>query len=198
MDSIRTFIAVELDAPIQRELEHVQNNLRRELRSGAVRWVNPGSIHLTLKFLGDVPAAQLPEIKVALQKGCAAFSPFDLVVTGLGCFPGFSRPNVVWVGVQGDLATLRRLRDSVEQHVAPLGYPTEQRDFTAHLTLGRVKNASPAEARRIGDAVRDAKTGDLGDLHVGEVHLIRSDLSPQGAKYTRLFTVSLEETSEEP
>ncbi len=191
MNEIRTFIAVELDAAVQRGLSQVQDSLRRELQSSAIRWVNPGGIHLTLKFLGNVPAAQMSQVEAALREACAGFSPFDLTVAGLGCFPNLNRPNVIWVGIQGEMETLRRVRDAVERTVSPLGYPTEGRDFKAHLTLGRVKDASPAEARRIGEAVRRAQVNTLGSLHVAAVHLMRSDLSPQGARYTPLAVVDL-------
>jgi 2'-5' RNA ligase len=191
MNEIRTFVAIELDEAIQHQLRQMQDSLRRELRSNAVRWVNPTGIHLTLKFLGDVPAGQMAEVKTALQQACAGFGPFELTLAGLGCFPSLTRPNVVWVGIQGDLAALQRLRDSVEQHIAPLGYPTERRDFKPHLTLGRVKNAPPAEARRIGDAIREAEAMVIGKLHASAVYLMRSDLSPQGARYTQLLAVVL-------
>jgi 2'-5' RNA ligase len=192
MDEIRTFVAIELDEAIQHELRQIQDSLRRWLGSSPVRWVNPTGIHLTLKFLGNVPAPQIDEIKTALQQACAGFCPFELTVAGLGCFPNLTRPNVVWVGVQGDLAALQRLRDSVEQHIAPLGYPTERREFKPHLTLGRVKNARPAEARRVGDAVREVEETVIGTLHAGEVSLMRSDLTPHGASYTQLLGVRLE------
>jgi len=133
----------------------------------------------------------MAEIRDALDQACVGFKPFELTLDGIGCFPNMNNPKVIWAGIQGDLATLRRLRDSVEQYIAPLGYPTEQRDFKPHLTIGRVKHAPQVEIRHIGDAVRAAEDRVISTMHAGEVSLMRSDLSSRGAKYTQLLMVTL-------
>jgi 2'-5' RNA ligase len=192
MEQIRTFIAIELEEPIRAGLARVQEQLTREPAARIVRWTRPGGIHLTLKFLGDVPARRIEEIGQALERACVGFAPFPLTVGGLGCFPDTSRPRVVWVGVQEESESLARLQEAVEREVAPLGFPTEKRGFSPHLTLGRVKGASPGEARRLGELIHGTEIGSLGQMSARAVSLMRSDLHPSGAVYTSLRSVALE------
>jgi 2'-5' RNA ligase len=192
MEKIRTFIAIELDESIQDGLTRLQDQLKGEAPRGSVRWVRPGGIHLTLKFLGDVPADQVGEIARALQKGCQGFAPFSLSCGGLGCFPNLKHPRVVWVGIQEETGTLAQLKKAIEENVAPLGYPTEKRKFSPHLTLGRVRRrVGSGDRRRLGELVGASEAGSLGQMEVRSVNLMRSDLQPGGAVYTRLVEVEL-------
>jgi len=192
MEKIRTFIAIELGESIKDELTKLQERLKGEAPRGSVRWVRPGGIHLTLKFLGDVPADQIEEIARALQKSCQGFAPFSLSCGGLGCFPNLNRPRVVWVGIQEETGTLAQLHEAIEENVAPLGYPTEKRKFSPHLTLGRVqRRVGSGDRRRLGELVGALEIGTLGQMEVRSVNLMRSDLRPSGAVYTRLAEVEL-------
>ncbi len=193
-DILRTFIAIELDEPVRLALSTVQDELKPRVPKGSVRWVDPNSIHLTLKFLGDTPKERLPELREALEAACAAMPPLDLVVEGRGCFPNFRRPNVIWVAVRDRGNVLSRLQQAIEAEVAPLGWPTEKRPFRPHLTLGRVnRRVSPQERAAIGAAVEALEIERIATLHVAEISLMRSDLRPTGAVYTRLFQVTLRE-----
>jgi 2'-5' RNA ligase len=192
MEKIRTFIAIELDESIKDGLTKLQERLKGKVPRGSARWVRPGGIHLTLKFLGDVPADQIGEITGALERSCQGFAPFSLSCGGLGCFPNLKRPRVVWVGIQEETGTLAQLKKAIEENVAPLGYPTEKRKFSPHLTLGRVqKRASSGDRRRLGELVGALEIGILGQMEVRSVNLIRSDLRPSGAVYTQLAEVEL-------
>jgi 2'-5' RNA ligase len=192
MDKIRTFIAIELDESIKDGLTRLQEGLKGEVPQGSVRWVRPASIHLTLKFLGDVPADQIGEITRALERSCQGFAPFSLTCGGLGCFPNLKRPRVVWVGVHEETGTLAQLQKAIEANVAPLGYPTEKRKFSPHLTLGRVqRRVSSSDLHRLGEQVGSSEIGTLGQMEVRSVNLMRSDLRPSGAVYTRLAEVKL-------
>ena len=192
MEQIRTFIAIELDESIKDGLTQLQKRLEGQTPRGSVRWVRSEGIHLTLKFLGDVPADQIEEITRALQKGCQGFAPFSLSCRGLGCFPDLKRPRVVWTGIQEETGTLARLQQAIEEHVAPLGYPTEKRKFSPHLTIGRVqKRVGSGDLRRLGELVGASEAGTLGQMEVRSVNLMRSDLRPSGAVYTRLAEVEL-------
>jgi 2'-5' RNA ligase len=192
MDKIRTFIAIELDESIKEGLTRLQEGLKGEAPQGSVRWVRPAGIHLTLKFLGDVPADQIGEITRALERSCQGFAPFSLACGGLGCFPNLKRPRVVWVGVHEETGTLPQLQKAIEANVAPLGYPTEKRKFSPHLTLGRVqRRVSSGDLRRLGEQVGASGIGTLGQMEVRSVNLMRSDLRPSGAVYTRLAEVRL-------
>ena len=146
-----------------------------------------------MKFLGDTPASRVGEIEAALRAACAGFAPFEFSVEGRGCFPNFRRPRVVWVAVRDKGQMLGRLQLAVEKHVAPLGWPTEERGFSPHLTLGRVaKGASSAEEAAVGQMVEKSVVEQIGSQRVIAVNLIQSDLRPSGAIYTTLVSVPLQ------
>jgi 2'-5' RNA ligase len=191
---LRTFIAIELDEELKDSVRRLQNQLRERMAPGSVRWVRPEGIHLTLKFLGDTPLEEVDGVKTAVARAAAEAGPFVITVGGLGCFPNTRRPRVVWVGLEELTGTLVRLRDAVEAHVAPLGYPTEKRRFSPHLTLGRVhRRASKSEVREIGEVMATSALGTIGEMPVVSVCYIKSDLKPSGAVYTTLFEARLGE-----
>lgn len=192
MATLRTFIAIELDQELRQKLADVQSRLRREVPSQAVRWVRPEAIHLTLKFLGDTSQEQVQQVKEALAPAAQEVSPFAFTVGGVGCFPNTRRPRVVWLGLHEPTGALRRLRDAVETQVAPLGFPTEKRPFSPHLTLGRVhRHASSSDVRALGEIIAASAVGDIDEMQVGEVCYIKSDLRPSGAVYTTLSRAPL-------
>jgi len=194
---IRTFIAIELPSPVQEALATAQDRLRQAIGrsdSGAVsqvRWVAPQSIHLTLKFLGDVPAERIPVVTQAVTQAASGFKPVSLALSDAGCFPNLQRPRVVWVGLQGDLEALEKLQKAVEGALARLGFPKEERAFTPHLTLGRVRDAATAQERRsLGEATRGLVVPQVR-FTAEEIAVMRSDLQPAGAVYTRLAAAPL-------
>ncbi len=188
MDFVRAFIAVDLSLEVQRGLEAALGQLQQALRGDTVRWVPPRNMHLTLKFLGDVSIKNLDQIKAILAAEANLHDAFDIHVGGLGAFPSMRRPRVIWVGVQAP-DVLGQLQHEVDVQTARLGYPQEERNFSPHLTLGRVgRNASSEETGKIAKVLSDSKVGELGTARIAEVHLYRSDLNPQGAVYTRLYT----------
>lgn len=196
MQTLRTFIAIELDQQLKASLADIQARLRGAVPPRAVRWVQPEGIHLTLKFLGDTPLDRVEPVKAALAQAAREIPAFAVTVGGVGCFPDARRPRVVWVGVQDQSGTLARLWQAVESRVAPLGFPTEKRPFSPHLTLGRVQRyASGAEARDIGQAVTALAAemaGALDKMAVTSVAYIKSDLRPTGAVYTTLIEAGLQ------
>lgn len=192
MNTLRTFIAIELDDELRDNLGHLQARLRERVSPGSVRWVRPDGIHLTLKFLGDTPQAKVEEVQAALAQAAADVGPFTFAVAGLGCFPNARSPRVVWVGLQELSGALARLRDAVEAQVAPLGFPTEKRPFRPHLTIGRVqRRASKSEVREIGEVVATSIIGTVDEMTVTIVSYIKSELKPGGAVYTTLFEAKL-------
>jgi len=192
MAGIRSFVAVELDPEVKALLAEIQRQLKAATPSGAVRWVRPESIHVTLKFLGDVPQERIGAIESALEQACAPVVPLAFAVAGAGCFPDARRPNVVWVGVEDSGGQLLALQQAVERALNPLGYPPEGRPFRPHLTLGRTnRNAPGADLRKVGEAVSGLRIGHVAQVRVAEVVLMRSDLSPAGARYTPLARIPL-------
>lgn len=193
MEQIRTFVAIELDDDLKKGLTETQDLLKGRGISDLVRWVKPRGIHLTLKFLGNVPADRINEIVVTINQGVRGIRPFALSFGGLGCFPSPSRPNVIWIGVDGDTETLSRLQGSIENRLSTLGYRPEKRKYTPHLTLGRVaRHVETGERRQLGGLIEKQRVDLLGEMTVLEVSLMKSELSRAGAKYTRLAAIDLE------
>jgi 2'-5' RNA ligase len=193
MEEIRTFVAIELTAAIKSELTRVQEMLKEKIATPHLRWVDSENIHLTLKFLGNIPPDRTQEITAALKEACEGLSPFIMHVSGLGCFPSTNNPRVIWVRVQEDTGRLKRLQEQVEERLATLGFKPEGQPFRPHLTLGRVRKETHMGARRlIGGIVSATSIGDLGQMEVGEISLMKSTLLPSGAQYSRLETVPLE------
>jgi len=191
-ETLRTFIAIELDEPLRIALQQIQEKFKRQMPPGSVKWVAANGIHLTLKFLGDTPRGRVPEIEAALRMACVGSTAFEVIVAGRGCFPNTRRPRVIWVAVRDRGQRLAWLQAAVERHVAPLGWPTEDRPFSPHLTLGRVaKGADSRVAAAIGQVVENSVIEQIGVQGVNAVTLIQSDLRPAGAVYTPLASVSL-------
>lgn len=192
METIRTFIAIELNEALRHALAQTQARFQREPSARVVRWVVPENIHLTLKFLGEVDAAQLPALQRAVADACARNAPFTLTLGGAGAFPNTRQPNVVWIGARGQIENAARLAEQIDLACAALGFAREARAFTPHLTLGRVKReASPNERQHLGALIADARIGDLGDLRVERVSVMKSVLTPRGSVYTRLAECAL-------
>lgn len=194
MGMIRAFIAVDLSEQVLSQLELVIAQLKRSIPGGAVRWTAVNNIHLTLKFLGEVSESNLAALFAILEKEAQRSAEFELQVGELGAFPALQRPRVVWAGVQAPLE-LSALQHAIDLETARLGYASEERGFSPHLTLGRVgRNASPSEIRQVGQVVGELKVGRLGSCRIQAVNFYRSVLSPQGALYTRLYAASLQST----
>lgn len=185
---LRLFVACELPDEVKRALGRIQDDLRSALSGGAVRlrWVRPESVHVTLKFLGEVEETRVAEITSALA---AAVEPFELRLSssaGLGGFGG-ARLRVVWLGLEGDVEALAALASRVEQALTPLGFPAERRPFAAHLTIARVPDrASPEERRQLALLLERHRTPALPSMILTEVRLMRSVLGPGGSAYYRI------------
>jgi len=192
MEHIRAFIAIELNSAIQAALRQAETPLKNSRVGHMARWVSPTSIHLTLKFLGNMSVAQVPDIGRALQRTGTAYSPFTIGLSGLGCFPHPRRPRVIWVGLGGDLEALASLQESVDRQLKCLGFKPEKRGFTPHLTLGRIRDrARPGERQALVERMSTVRVDTSASMVVREVSLIRSDLRPTGAVYTRLASAPL-------
>lgn len=191
-DKLRLFIAIELPADVREALAELQKRFQTGDRDSVVRWTVLDSIHLTLKFLGETPADRRPTIEAALLEAVADHAPFSLTLQGAGCFPDFQRPRIVWAGVTGDVEHLHTVRNAIERTVAPLGYPTEDREFSPHLTIGRTRqDASRIALSALGDQVRKVEKSPLATWRVEGISLMRSQLKPSGPVYTQLFHAPL-------
>lgn len=188
---LRLFIAIDLTEDVKRLMSDLQAQLRRYTQ--AVRWADPNSTHLTLKFLGSTPADRVSEIVVEMERAAVHHRSFQLQTEALGTFPSLIRPRVVWLGVGGDMTALQALHADIERYIEPLGFPTEDRAFSPHLTLGRsVKDPDPLQLVSISGAIQQTKVLQSVVLPVSEIVLMRSELSPRGARYHTLAHVQLD------
>jgi len=194
MDSLRAFIAIELPQTLQTAIEKQTVRLRQSLGDELVRWVPTQNMHLTLKFIGNVAASHLDFIKQMLAQTADQSSAFDLQITGLGSFPNSKRPRVLWVGLHAS-AELPALQRNLEAGASRLGYQKEERPFSPHLTIGRVRqNINLAGLQKIRGGLESIQIGSIGAAHIDSVHLYQSQLHSSGSNYTKLFSASLKDT----
>jgi len=191
MEQVRSFIAIELPAELKEGLAQLEAQLKLG-KPSAVKWVDPSSIHLTLKFLGNIAVDRISAITRAMEEATRELSPFQLKVTGLGGFPNLKRVQVAWVGIGGEVDKLGQLQQRIESSLAPLGFTAESRRFTPHLTLARLRDrASADERQRFGQLIASTKFEAVYTIKVDSINLMRSQLTREGAIYSRLSSVGL-------
>ncbi len=194
-DSIRTFIAIDLPSDVKEALSAFVERLKGMGLAG-VRWVKPDGIHLTLKFLGEIPPSTVPLLLDAIESAAASHHSFTLGLGNLGVFPDPNNPRILWVGLSGDLSSLAELQASVEEQCLFLGFEPDRRRFTPHLTLGRVRRTLPGTERELVEtALQEGANPGSIQWEVDEIHLIHSTLTPQGAVYRSLGAASLLDAS---
>jgi 2'-5' RNA ligase len=176
----RTFISIELGDETRQRAAELQEELRA---AGArLRWVRPHNLHFTLRFLGEIPAAQVARAIVATRDAVRLAVPFDITVAGLGAFPSLERPQVIWVGTPEGSQALEGLAQGVNQALARERFPSDPRKFRPHLTLGRVR-----DDRRWGELVRGLHRFQdvvIGQERVEAVTVMESRLTVEGPVYT--------------
>ena len=185
---LRAFVAVEMPGPVRKALEELQSDLKQlKIRAS---WVRPGNIHLTLKFLGNIPAGHVPSIGDVLRVVAKAHGRFRLAVAGLGVFPDIRRSKVIWVGLTGRPDALTPLQQDLDGRLAALGFPRAEKPFRGHLTIGRFR-AEGGLPGPVADAVKRYAAATFGTAAVEEIVLLQSDLRPEGPIYTRLAQENL-------
>ncbi|HAM52277.1 MAG TPA: RNA 2',3'-cyclic phosphodiesterase [Nitrospiraceae bacterium] len=185
---LRCFIAIRLSDSLKQEVATVLDDLKR--MNADVKWVTPENLHLTLKFLGDIDEGVVPLIRKKLIEISALQSSFTVKLSGMGFFPDKGRPRVVWIDSQ-DHQGLKNLKEKVEEAMITIGFAREDRTFSPHLTIGRVrtsKNLSSLLSR-----MQTLKDKDFGNIDVRLVSLMRSELKPKGAEYTTLAEFNFKE-----
>lgn len=184
---MRLFIAIELPDAIKTEIAKVQHQLRTAGASAG--WTRPEGIHLTLKFLGEVPQAKVQDIVAAASDAARGAGTLGLTVEGAGAFPNAKSPRVLWVGVAGDLERLAVLQGKVEDAMERLGFGREVRKFSPHLTLARIKFPKPRDDwQKVIESIRDIQ---LGRFEAGHISVMQSELRREGAVYTEIGKVKL-------
>ena len=190
-EQIRSFIAIELPEEVKKGLARLRKELERD-EHRFVKWVDPGGIHMTLKFLGNIPFKQVTEITKAMGKAAQGISPFHLEISSLGAFPNLRQVRVFWVGIGGEVDKLSQLQQNIDSELATLSFAKEERSFVPHLTLARIREgASPLERRSFGELVNSTIFEDKYYVEVEAISLMRSQLTPTGALYNRMSVVGL-------
>lgn len=188
MSRLRTFVAVELEKGLRARLVALQAALARA--GGDVKWVEADNLHFTLLFLGEVDEREVHAVCTAVRDVCARVPAFLLALAGVGCFPNPRRPRVVWAGAGAGAAELVALHDALEEPLMALGcYRREERQYTPHITLGRVKTERPLGG--LPAALERQAGWQGGECEVSEVLVMASQLTPQGPIYSVLSTAPL-------
>lgn len=185
-ETVRVFVAVGISVEAREQLIGAVERIRQDIPQG-IQWANPDGMHLTLKFLGNIPSANVSPLLECVGELASANRGFGLKLTGLGMFPNRRKPRVLWAGVGGDLDALSSLQQAAEDAINALGYPPEQRPFRPHITLGRPRrSASDPQLARIGAVVSGLTPPPPVHWQVDCVDVMRSELHPSGARYTVL------------
>ncbi len=193
MEQVRSFIAIELPEELKLGLTQLEAKLKSD-ELPQVKWVDPYGIHLTLKFLGNVAVNMLGDITRAIEASVQGIPPFRLEVKELGVFPNLRRVQVAWVGIGGEVDKLGQLQQRIESNLVPLGFPPESRPFMPHLTLARLRDwASLAERQRFGQLIAITKFEAAHIIEVDAINLMKSQLTKEGAIYSRISSVGLGE-----
>ena len=187
MAKIRSFIALDLPEDLKKGLQKLQDTVRKH--ADCIRWVKPDNIHLTLKFLGDIVESQVGPIGRILENMTSGMAPFKLQVKGFGAFPNARNPKVIWMGMDDNQQRLVLFQEKLEETLAAIGFTPEKRDYSPHLTLGRVKDSRGK--RDIEQIIEKYKNEDLGYFTADTIIFFQSDLQPSGPVYSSLKTIQL-------
>jgi RNA 2',3'-cyclic 3'-phosphodiesterase len=191
MNVLRAFIAIELPKQLQDALEKQTTRLRQSLGDDLVRWIPTQNMHLTLKFLGNIAASHVEFLKQLVTQTADSHSQFDLQISGIGSFPNSKRARILWAGIYAP-AELPSLQKNLEAGTTRLGYEKEERPFSPHLTLGRVRqNIDQAGQQKIRTILDTIQLGNIGSARVDSIHLYKSELQTSGSVYTKLFSAPL-------
>jgi len=184
--TIRSFIAIELPDDIRRSMADLIAEIRKTKTD--VTWVPAENIHLTLKFLGNTDDSLIPKIKERISKKLSHYNVFYIKIVGVGCFPSEKRPRVLWIGIENS-AVLNSIQKDLDAEVAGFGFAPDDRPFSPHLTIGRVRSQKGiAEMLR---RLSEFRTTDFGVVEVKSIHIMKSELKPAGAEHTSIAEIPI-------
>ncbi len=187
----RTFIAIKLNDSIRENILAAISTLQRTIPSHAIRWEPSENLHLTLKFLGDTPQSLISNIQEKLQIIANEQPIFSVEVNRAGCFPNMSNPRILWLGLHNPSGELNKLQQDVEDIMVEFGFSKEQRPFKPHLTIGRVgRHIDKQILHQIGEGIRNSNVKNITIWDCNAIHLIKSTLTSNGARYTSLAQFS--------
>ncbi len=189
--SFRLFVAITVPERVKARVLDVQEQLRRLLPEPAARWTKPEQLHLTLRFLGNVESARAGALTEALRGACSGFGALQLRASGIGFFPRPRSPRVAWVGVAAQEDRLRPLFSRVQEVTNAFTTEDPEKNFSGHITLARIKSVRPGEIQSLISAAADWDQLVFGEWIASEIEIIRSQLSPQGARYSTHAVIPL-------
>jgi len=184
---IRAFIAVDLPDILLEFFKGIQTRLKNH--GLELAYTRSENVHITLKFMGNINKDLIPEISRMMEKSVIGSEPMLLSVKGIGAFPSVKRPNVVWLGINGDIIPLEKLYHNLDHHLRLIGFKKEKRRFKSHLTLGRVKRR--IDSKKLIDAIKSFGMLESETSIIKTISLVKSDLKPSGPIYTKLNTLDL-------
>lgn len=189
--SNRLFVALWIDAAVIRELAKVQQQLKDALTNEFIRWTNPEQLHLTLRFLGNIPTSLMGELSNAVRSSTAGVHPFKCSLQELGYFPGSREIRIIWVGIEEKRGMLQRLFMQLNEKTAEFGNAPDKRTFQPHLTIARIRRRN--SPRQLLAKVIEATHVPTGsDWTVGEISLVQSELASGGSQYSTLESFPLQ------
>ena len=188
MDTIRSFIAINIPAKIRNRLERIQHDLEKS--NTDLQLVKLGNIHITLKFLGDVPVENIEVIRDAIRKSILQVEAFPISFSKIGVFPNLQYPRVIWIGIEKGAKEISLLNTKIENSLSKFSLHQENRKFQPHLTIARVR--SDKNHKRLTSILEELEDIKAGEMLAKEICLMESILKPQGAQYNILKTFLLE------
>jgi 2'-5' RNA ligase len=181
---LRLFVALSVPAVVRGEIARAQGQLKRCSPPGLIRWTKPEQFHLTLKFLGDMPSAQLELLEASVAEVCHSFPPVSLSAEGVGFFPNARKPRVIWAGALDGTGNLAELHRRIHAAVLPLAPADSSDRFSSHITLGRFKPGHHGSMKSLLERAARLAEKHYGGWLAEGVEIIRSDLTPDGAVHT--------------
>jgi 2'-5' RNA ligase len=196
LDKIRTFVEIRLAEKTQKKILDmiVSMNSRFAAEEWKVRWVHPDNVHLTLRFLGDIDSPMVDLIRDHLMP-LGQMTPFRMTVKGIGAFPSFGSPRIIWVGIEDSEKKLEVLAEKMEGALEKMGFKPETRKFRPHITIGRVARRG---SKPLVDLVGDLGEEFFGEDEVREFVFMKSELTPQRAVHTPLWSIAFKHRRPEP
>lgn len=188
----RIFLSLPLPTDVVEELQQLQRDLGAVLREGSVSWTRREQMHLTLRFLGDVPSGRVEEIERALTAVCAEGAPLPLRARRVGFFPNSRRPRIIWAAVDDAANRLAPLQAAVNEaikSIVPLS--DEEKEFRGHLTIGRIRRINRTETKALAEAAERVSGRCFGEWMANTIEIVRSELGPDGSRYTCVASIGL-------
>ena len=187
---MRLFIALQPPSSLQHQLNKLLKNLKR--KHWPVKWEETEKLHFTLVFLGEIPERKIVIVKEIVRETCQQLGSFSIKIKGLGCFPDYLWPRIIWLGLKGDLQSLSALQKQLKQRLKTQDFMVDEKPFLGHLTLGRIKQAKAKERQEIGRQLKALREMEInGEWLVEQMIIFQSQTLAEGSRYQKLAEFAL-------